>query len=109
LAIARVGQLSPERNCFLFPQDVEGFAVHSKECFRKANVAYSAALELLKLQFEPYAPVRRQLLNIVRAINRAMLEAGYEPVPIEYQRAKHHVLKPFEAEIAVSHQRNSLK
>lgn len=58
-------------------------------------------LELLKLPFEPYAPVRRQLLNIVRAVNRARQKAGFEPVPIEYLRLKRHVLKPFEKKKAV--------
>ena len=52
-------------------------------------------LELLKLPFEPYAPVRRQMFNIIRAVNRARLKAGFEPVPIEYLRLKRHVLKPF--------------
>lgn len=51
--------------------------------------------EFNRLPFEPYAPVRRQLLNIVRAVNRARLKAGFEPVPIEYLRLKRHVLKPF--------------
>lgn len=55
-------------------------------------------LELLKLPFEPYAPVRRQLLNIVRAVNRARLKAGFEPIPVEYIRLKRHVLKPFVCE-----------
>lgn len=52
-------------------------------------------LEFLKLPFEPYAPVRRQLLNIIRAVNRARLKAGFEPVPIEYIRLKRHVVKAF--------------
>jgi len=52
-------------------------------------------LELLKLPFEPYAPVRRQMFNIIRAVNRARLKGGFEPVPIEYLRLKRHVLKPF--------------
>jgi hypothetical protein len=64
-------------------------------------------IELLKLPFEPYAPVRRQLLNIVRAVNRARLKAGFEPVPIEYLRLKRHVLKPFTEETAVSNRRKS--
>ena len=47
-------------------------------------------------------PVRRQLLNIIRVVNRAKLKAGYEPVPIEYLRLKRRVLKPFEEEREVS-------
>jgi hypothetical protein len=52
-------------------------------------------IELLKLPFEPYAPLRRQLLNVVRAVNRAKLKAGFEPVTIEYLTLKRHVVKPF--------------
>jgi hypothetical protein len=37
--------------------------------------------ELGALPFEPFAPVRRQLLNILRAVNRARLSRGFEPVP----------------------------
>jgi len=58
-------------------------------------------LEFLKLPFEPYAPVRRQLLNIVRAVNRARLKAGFEPVPMEYLRLKRHVVKAFDEEILI--------
>ena len=57
-------------------------------------------LELMKVPFEPYAPIRRQLLNIIRAVNRARLKAGFEPVPIEYIRLKRHVVKAFDEEIA---------
>src|SRR5262249_15554588 len=36
--------------------------------------------ELADVTFEPYAPVRRQLLCILRAVNRARKEAGFTPV-----------------------------
>lgn len=39
------------------------------------------ATEFQRLPFEPYAPVRRQVLNILRAVNRARREGGLEPVP----------------------------
>ena len=35
----------------------------------------------VSLPFEPYAPVRRQLVNILRAVNRERQAAGFEPVP----------------------------
>lgn len=38
-----------------------------------------AALRYVK--FEPYAPVRRQLLNLLRAANRELKERGRTPVP----------------------------
>jgi len=51
--------------------------------------------ELEKIPFEPYAPVRRQLLNILRAVNKARKTAGYEPVPVSALRLRRYVLKPF--------------
>ena len=45
--------------------------------------------------FEPYAPVRRQLLCIWRAVNRARQEAGLERLPIECIRLRRRIVKPF--------------
>lgn len=58
----------------------------------------AAALEtaFMSLPFEPYAPVRRQLLNIWRAVNRVRKEAGYELVRIECIRMKRRIVRPFE-------------
>ena len=39
------------------------------------------ASELLSLSFPPFAPVRRQLFNLARAINYARKVAGLEPIP----------------------------
>lgn len=47
------------------------------------------------LPFEPYAPVRRQLLNIFRAVNRERGKAGFEPVPITALRLRRRVVKVF--------------
>lgn len=47
------------------------------------------------LHHEPYAPVRRQLLNLLRAVNRAWKQAGYEPVPVECLRLKRRIYRPF--------------
>jgi hypothetical protein len=49
-------------------------------------------IEIQELPFEPYAPVRRQMFNIIRVVNRARLKAGFEPVPIEYLRLRRHML-----------------
>ena len=37
--------------------------------------------ELRRLPFEPYARVRRQYLNILRAVNKKRKAAGFEMVP----------------------------
>ena len=49
------------------------------------------------LNFEPYAPIRRQLLNLMRAVNRARKQAGFEPVPISCLRLKRRIYRPFDA------------
>jgi hypothetical protein len=46
--------------------------------------------------FEPYAPVRRQLLCIWRAVNRSRDAAGLERVPVECIRLRRRIVRPFE-------------
>jgi hypothetical protein len=53
--------------------------------------------QLRSLRFEPYAPVRRQLLTIHRAINRERKRAGFEPVPNACFRFIRRVMRPFDA------------
>jgi len=51
--------------------------------------------ELRLVQFEPYAPIRRQLLNILRAMNRERKSRGFEPVATSALRLRRRVVKPF--------------
>lgn len=51
--------------------------------------------ELRRVPFEPYAPVRRQLLNILRAVNRARKVAGLEVVATSALRLSRKGVKPF--------------
>jgi len=51
----------------------------------------------LNVPFQPYAPVRRQLLNIWRAVNRARKQAGFELIPVECIRMRRKIVKPFES------------
>lgn len=53
-------------------------------------------MEFRMLQLEPYAPIRRQLLNLHRAVNRVRQQAGLEPVPIDCLRFKRRLYRPFE-------------
>jgi len=57
----------------------------------------AATLESLfhGLPFEPYAPVRRQLFGLLRAVNRARKAAGFEPVSATCLRLRRRVLRPF--------------
>ena len=51
--------------------------------------------EFRMLHFEPYAPIRRQLLNLLRAVNRVRKQAGLEPVPDDCLRLKRRIYRPF--------------
>jgi hypothetical protein len=62
-------------------------------------VPYRSTEELVQefrhLPFEPYAPVRRQLMNILRDVNRARREQSKGPIPIEALRLRRRILRPF--------------
>lgn len=51
---------------------------------------------LHSVPFEPYAPVRRQLLNIWRAVNRVRRTAGLQPLRIECLRLRRRIVRPFD-------------
>ncbi len=62
-------------------------------CQRPVNVLVS---ELQRgLSFEPYAPIRRQSLNILRAVNRARRTAGLEAIPHSCLRFRLRIVQPF--------------
>ena len=56
------------------------------------------------LPFEPYAPVRRQLLDLVRAMNKARKVAGFEPVSFSCVRMKRRIVRPFKCRRASEEQ-----
>ena len=53
------------------------------------------ARELSDLPFEPYAPVRQQLLNLIRYINRRRQTASLEPVGFSALRYRRRIVRPF--------------
>ena len=53
------------------------------------------ANELRLLPFEPYGPVRRQLFEILRLVNRARREAGGDSLPITVLRLHRASLRVF--------------
>lgn len=57
----------------------------------------------LSLPYEPYAPVRRQFLQLLRKVNRARRLAGYQPLSIECLRLRRRIVRPFEAESGSVH------
>ena len=52
--------------------------------------------ELYNVPFEPYAPVRQQMLNILRLINKFRRAAGQESVCPSVLRYRRRIVKPFE-------------
>jgi len=53
------------------------------------------AAELVDLPFEPYAPVRQQLLNLIRYINRRRETASLKPVTFSVLRYRRRIVRPF--------------
>ena len=52
--------------------------------------------ELRRLPYEPYAPVRQQLLNLLRLVNKARKTAGLGPVSPTALRYQRRIVRPFE-------------
>ena len=48
------------------------------------------------LPFEPYRPVRQQLLGVVRAVNRRRKLAGLPPITLGAVRWRRRVVRAFE-------------
>lgn len=49
-----------------------------------------------QLQFEPYAPIRVQLLVLFRAVNKKRKAAGYEPLDRSCLRLRRRIVRPFD-------------
>jgi len=54
------------------------------------------ALVFHSIPVEPYAPVRRQLLNILRAVNRIRRPAGLQEVPVQALRLRRQPCRVFD-------------
>jgi len=48
-----------------------------------------------RIPFEPYAPVRRQLFNVLRAVNRSRRTSGFSQILTDALRLRRRVVKPF--------------
>lgn len=64
---------------------------------------------LRSVPFEPYAPVRRQLLNIWRAVNRVRRTAGLQPLRVECLRLRRRIVRPFDEPGALRRGREALR
>lgn len=57
--------------------------------------AETIALAFYRVPFEPYAPVRRQLLNLWRTVNHARRAASLSRVPVEVLPLRRRIVLPF--------------
>ncbi len=62
-------------------------------CRRKAA---SMIQEFYQAPFEPYSPIKRQMFNILREVNRKRKTAGYQQLPTSTIWLKRKIQKPFE-------------
>ena len=58
--------------------------------------------EFFNVPFEPYAPIRRQLLNVLRLVNAKRQEAGLAKVPPTVLRYRRRIVRPFDGTAAVT-------
>lgn len=63
-------------------------------CHRRPEIL---AEELFSLHYEPYAPVRKQLLKLLRLINSKRQAAGYIKIPTTCLRLKREIVRAFES------------
>lgn len=60
---------------------------------RRSVEALSSAFFVIP--FEPYAPIRKQLLNLLRLVNERRATAGLSKLPPSVLRYKRRIVKPF--------------
>lgn len=68
-------------------------AMYRHQACRRSLAELSQELRLLP--WEPYAPIRKQQLNLLRIINQQRRTAGLQAVPIEVLRTKRRIVKVF--------------
>jgi len=69
-----------------------------KQHFRQLALRPSTeriARELADLPFEPYAPIRRQLLELLRAVNKVRTQQAYPQIPHRVLRFRRRIAQPF--------------
>ena len=84
----------------------------SREAFRNLtayllDIATHRSAETLRWEFwnqpyEPYAPIRKQLLKLLRAVNNKRQSMGYEKLPTDCIRYRRNIVKPFDVVVTDS-------
>ena len=52
--------------------------------------------DFARVPFARFAPIRRQLLTILRAVNKAREQSGYETIPTTALNLRRKIIKPFD-------------
>jgi hypothetical protein len=86
----------------------------SKEAFKNLaahllELSTHRTLETLRWEFwnqpyEPYAPIRKQMLKVLRAVNNKRTAMGYEKLPTDCIRYRRNIVKPFELALSTQSQ-----
>ena len=63
---------------------------------RKRRADWIAA-KFFNVPFEPYAPIRRQLLQLLNGVNQIRKESGLSKISSDVIRFRRKIVKPFEA------------
>ncbi|NOZ57151.1 MAG: hypothetical protein GXO73_10245 [Calditrichaeota bacterium] len=58
--------------------------------------AETIAREFWNVPFEPYAPIRKQLLQILRRVNSVRAAMGYDQLPPDVIRYQRRIVRPFD-------------
>ena len=78
----------------IHPERYRSLKAYLLEVARRRSVEQVAA-EFQRLGFEPYAPVRRQLLSLLKAVNGERKVAGLGRLPVDCLRLRRTVVRPF--------------
>jgi len=76
-----------------------------RDCFAGIAIQrfhHSIVKEFQNLPFEPYAPLRRQVLGIWREVNRRRKAANLAPIPLDQEQMLRRIVSPFATHQAVA-------
>jgi hypothetical protein len=71
------------------------------EAAKQRSVCYLVG-KLMRLPYEPYAPVRQQLLNILRLVNEIRHRAGKGRIDVKVLRYRRQIVRPFDTVLSDS-------
>ncbi|MBX3438184.1 MAG: hypothetical protein KF861_11885 [Planctomycetaceae bacterium] len=63
-----------------------------RACHRSVE---NLAIDFARVPYARYAPIRRQLLSILKAVNEARARTAYQPLPHSVLRLRRQIVQPF--------------